>query len=1168
MSELPRSDGNPNQDELYQSFTPDAPEQTSPSPEAGQHETPKNPTEAAIDILGGEVDAIRDRLDSLPQVIREAVQQVVQPLIDRVETLEQSNRVVPTPSSLNSHPSLESELTTNNRETIYEADEAAYEAFQTQSNGEAKSDDEAYNAHIESRRREHGAKMEQAIFEGNNPLARQAYLLAQLAADKRTALDAGILKGEIAEDSDRARVLREDIGYVDGKIADLLHKAETEQAIDILGGKRIAVTPISKEVSDFIMDAAVESPVFEIDPASEEPSNAESSVAAASEEGTVETPNVSEGTTAETTQGKQSNSEKAREIAISYDLSDPVQMGKYRAALEEAGIDTSGKDAEALKKIVEGSEDFQQNSAETEELAESENAKPTQEASDNEERENLEDQLAEAKENLEKAKTKGVFGFERGSQEEADVIANLEAKIADIEARLNPTETSSEADNVAAEVQLEDIEALNEAAKKVLAENRELELRGLHEGIAELKTKELELRGQGKIDEADSVSNEIIALQNRLAALEAEQVSHEAKTGENLSPNLDRVEPSPEADDVIPQERAKRNWFMRKVDWAKAKGWQLITRGQANVSEARDEATVAAHGDKYDEYVKSIYGKEARAERYENEARDELRDRIAFHHDIEDPSTIELNERHVAKVVKDKERKFQKSIENTGWNHIKNLAREIRRPINQEGLTDEEYQDAKSHKRKVIIGAVAIGAPVIIAGTLLAAKGFGAFDHLASGAEAHTFDEVSSNGMSNPRDHMTADQFRDFKGLDPQQQHDTSYPPLTELDPQPGDYNADNIDVEYGDYLSADKVSDYAMGTHLDMASSDTAINGLFDRAEGGPDQAAQMSNLLTNEQVEHFGFAGLTPQQIEERLHDDALRADVLNTINADYENGSATTSVLTADDLRQLEGKVDNFYNWGAKPIDANGNEISIEQARAQGITDTELVQYQISLQELIDRGASLLKVTNADGETVYFNSLCQNMLTEIPRHDVPIVEEPHHPVEPPTPTEPTHPTEPTLPPEPTPTEPTHPTEPTLPPEPTPTEPTHPTEPTLPPEPTPTPPVTPEPKDPNEDINVNPDLPDQVEVTDPVDSGDHQPEDTVTTPPDDYVEPTPEPSHETAPEAEPVAPDVREDEVQDAPKADDANGPVDPGTQEQLEESGAGQLEGGQGNDGRVEG
>jgi hypothetical protein len=326
------------------------------------------------------------------------------------------------------------------------------------------------------------------------------------------------------------------------------------------------------------------------------------------------------------------------------------------------------------------------------------------------------------------------------------------------------------------------------------------------------------------------------------------------------------------------------------------------------------------------------------------------------------------------------------------------------------------------------------------------------------------------------------------------------------------------------------------MGTRLDMTSTDTALDGLFERAEGGPDQATQMAHALTESQKEQLGLGGLNVDQIEGKLHDDGLRANALNLVNTDVENGSTQTAILTNDDLRQLEATKGNLgmYNWGARPVDENGNVISIEEARAQGITDTELVQYQISLQELIDRGASLLKVTNADGETVYFNSLCQNMLTEIPHHDVPIVEEPHHPVEPPTPTEPTHPTEPTLP----------------------------------PEPTPTPPVTPEPKDPNEDINVNPDLPDQVEVTDPVDSGDHQPEDTVTTPPDDYVEPTPEPSHETAPEAEPVAPDVREDEVQDAPKADDANGPVDPGTQEQLEESGAGQLEGGQGNDGRVEG
>ncbi len=1160
MSELPRPDGNQSNGELYESFTPDAVEQDSPSTEEERHEVPQTNTEVAFELLGKEVDGIKDRLDALPHVIREAVIQVVQPLMDRVDSLEQANAVTPTSSAAPVHAQ---PATTGSDEKRYavpqtrekaieswQADQdAAYEAFQTQSSGEATSDDEAYDAYVEAKRREHGEKMERAIFKGDNPLARQAYLLAQRAAEKRAALDTGILKGEIAEDSDRAKVLREDIDYVDSKIADLLHKAETEQAIDVPGGKRIAVTPISKEVSDFIMDAAVESPVFDAEVT--EPREAPEMTSPAETSETIEPTEPSE---------EPKVTEPAEELMpTDAPEGQEVQSSTSNAPRQprRVAMDTNGP-IRTLATNEDGTTGWIETADES-----------PQEAPVEQDREALVDKLAERQESLKKAKENGIFGVERGSQKEADIIAKLEAGIADIEAQLNPVENNeAPASDETAEAQPESIEALQEAAKKVLAENRELELRGLTEGIAELKAKEIKLRNEGKANEAGGVANEIIILQNRLAALETEQGSPEAEQGESLAPHLDEVEPSAESEDVIPHERAKRNWFMRKVDWAKAKFWQKTTEGQAAISEARDEATVAAHGDKYDEYVKSIQGKEARAERYENEARDELRDRIAFHHDIEDPSTIELNERHVAKVVKDKERKFQKSIENTGWNHLKNLAREIRRPINREGLTDEEYQDAKSHKRKVIIGAVAIGAPVIIAGTLLAAKGFGAFDHLASGAEAHTFDEVSPDGMSNPRDHVTADQFRDFKGLDPQQQHDTSYPPLTELDPQPGDYNADNIDVEYGDYLSADKVSDYAMGTHLDMASSDTAINGLFDRAEGGPDQAAQMSNLLTNEQVEHFGFAGLTPQQIEERLHDDALRADVLNTINADYENGSATTSVLTADDLRQLEGKVDNFYNWGAKPIDANGNEISIEQARAQGITDTELVQYQISLQELIDRGASLLKVTNADGETVYFNSLCQNMLTEIPHHDVPIVEEPHHPVEPPTPTEPTHPTEPTLPPEPTPTEPTHPTEPTLPPEPTPTEPTHPTEPTLPPEPTPTPPVTPEPKDPNEDINVNPDLPDQVEVTDPVDSGDHQPEDTVTTPPDDYVEPTPEPSHETAPEAEPVAPDVREDEVQDAPRADDANGPVDPGTQEQLEESGAGQLEGGQGNDGRVEG
>lgn len=544
-----------------------------------------------------------------------------------------------------------------------------------------------------------------------------------------------------------------------------------------------------------------------------------------------------------------------------------------------------------------------------------------------------------------------------------------------------PANQEESIDDGAAETQPESIEALNEAAKKALAENRQLELRGLREGIDELKAKEIALRNEGKTDEADSLANEIIGLQNRLDALEKE--SRETEPGETLTPNLDEVEPSAEPEDVIPHERAKRNWIMRKVDWVKAKFWQKTTEGQAAISEARDEAAVAAHGDKYDEYVQSIVGKNARTDRFKAESEAELKEKYGEEGVTED---------QIDALVRKKERAFQKSIENTGWNHIKNLWRETRRPIEREVYTsDEQYKDAKSHKRKVILGAVATGAPIAIVTSLLVARGFGAFEHMSSGAEA---DIIGTDAHPGVQGQMSDEQFKHY--LDSRDdnlgQHETTYPPLTEIDPQPGEYTGNNIHVDYNDYLQ-DKVSAYAMGTHLDMTSTDTALGGLFDRAEGGPDQATQMAHTLTESQKEQLGLGGLNTDQIEDKLHDNTLRAETLNLINTDIENGSTQTSILTTDDLRQLEAtKGDlSMYNWGARPVDENGNFISIEEARARGITDTELVQYTTTLQDLIDRGASLLKVTNADGETVYFNSLCQNMLTEIPHHDVPIVVEP---------------------------------------------------------------------------------------------------------------------------------------------------------------------------------
>jgi hypothetical protein len=71
MSELPRPDGNQSNGELYESFTPDAVEQDSPSTEEERHEVPQTNTEVAFELLGKEVDGIKDQLDGIsPQRIR------------------------------------------------------------------------------------------------------------------------------------------------------------------------------------------------------------------------------------------------------------------------------------------------------------------------------------------------------------------------------------------------------------------------------------------------------------------------------------------------------------------------------------------------------------------------------------------------------------------------------------------------------------------------------------------------------------------------------------------------------------------------------------------------------------------------------------------------------------------------------------------------------------------------------------------------------------------------------------------------------------------------------------------------------------------------------------------------------------------------------------------
>ncbi len=222
-----------------------------------------------------------------------------------------------------------------------------------------------------------------------------------------------------------------------------------------------------------------------------------------------------------------------------------------------------------------------------------------------------------------------------------------------------------------------------------------------------------------------------------------------------------------------------------------------------------------------------------------------------------------------------------------------------------------------------------------------------------------------------------------------------------------GEYTPDNIGpVDYADYLNYDhKVSNWAMTTEgsIDTSSIDAANDSLFAIGDNRPDMAAQMAvGGLSENQMNELGLGGLSHQQIEAALHDDALRARTLNMISESLQNGDTHSEIV--------DNASGNFYNWGAKPVyDADGN-----------LIDTELVQSEVTL-----TNATLIRFTDADGNISYFKVDCGNFLTKVPTPDVPIEQD--TPIVPVGPTTPETPTTPTTPPGPTP--PTPPTPPETP-------------------------------------------------------------------------------------------------------------------------------------------
>lgn len=519
-----------------------------------------------------------------------------------------------------------------------------------------------------------------------------------------------------------------------------------------------------------------------------------------------------------------------------------------------------------------------------------------------------------------------------------------------------PTEATSEEKDV-------DPIAVQAESKRLLAEEAEKRTRaiaGLEAGLvaidAEISAIEnnADLSDEEKAAQLEEKRQKRDEIEATLADIKEQQAAA-AEKEESTAPSLDglpaRAETMPDAE---APERVKKGWFKRFIN--KLNPYSAKIAADAAVSEARGAAEDAMFG----EYRKAIAGRNERIDRFEADARQENPD---------------LSDLEIDKVVSDKERDFNKSIGNTGWNHIKNLGRELSRKINREDYqSDEEYQDAKRHKRNVAIGAVAIGLPVVLAGTMLGMKAAGAFDHIEGGIEQAP--QQSDLGSMEARDEGLTP--REEQDIIRQESHDGSDQEIADnASPEPGEYTADNIDVSYEEYLSDEKISAWAMGTRMDMTSTETAMDDMWSLGEADPAHAAQMSiGFLSDGQLKDLGLEDMTPQQIEDAMHDDTLRAETLNLISESLDGGNAKVEIVD-----NVSGE---FYNWGAAPVDTDGNIISMEEARAQGITDTELNQEVTFLS-----GVSLLRVTDDGGNVSYFNSECKNFLTEAPTPGIIIVE-----------------------------------------------------------------------------------------------------------------------------------------------------------------------------------
>ncbi|HMS93191.1 MAG TPA: hypothetical protein PKD28_02265, partial [Candidatus Saccharibacteria bacterium] len=685
-----------------------------------------------------------------------------------------------------------------------------------------------------------------------------------------------------------------------------------------------------------------------------------------------------------------------RELAEGYDLEDPVQMGKYRAKLEKEGISTAGLDAEALKRIAAGEEDFPSKPVE----ARTDAAEGSLEGSSS-------DDKGEEDESSQEKKKKDIEAYDRGRLEnllklrdemraeseklraegkadEADVIdskiVEYNLVIKDLEEKVKGYDTESEGEkpdnptldglpareDEASKERSEKEKALADAANKLAELKAQPWFRKDKEAIKAAEAEYLGLAQEAGREIVDGYEDDEETRQSLFAATQVAmwedintrvaELKKETKYGK-FTEAFGKLHP------------AARMAIMAGAGvgiGVAAAAVGTVTGGIGGAAVIAGATTWAAKLAKAKVSV-DISGSDANKER----------ERGKFDALMAGASRVT----GLAKLTKWGEGRLDRRFESKEAQAVDAISSEAQ----ENGWTQDDI-DAEVAKRKAELTeeknrarsrrAMATSAVFLVGGgaaSFLAAETLG-----MPSLEDHI---NSKSGDQTSLDEVPARTEADTDATDTDAETDSTEADTdgAEVDPLPGEYTADNIYVNYEEYLSENKISDWAMGEHMDMTSTETAMDDMWDLGESDPGHAGQMvQGYLTDAQKEELGLGGMTPQQVENALHDDATRAAALNMIAEELENGGAKVEIVD-----NVSG---NFYNWGAAPVDENGNIISMEEARANGITDTELVQSERYLSNV-----SLLRVTDANGNVSYFNSECKNFLTEQPTPHIPVESDP---------------------------------------------------------------------------------------------------------------------------------------------------------------------------------